>query len=302
MRYLIFGLSLAVGVGLIPPNISYADTTRPIADENTGDINLNAVTGVVYTDGGGGPRCSWSRYTVGRLEDGLGNPPESPREYDTPDEKLTPEELQARNAERTAAAEAERQRRASTAVPNLGGVPHYVYDVRCPGFSASLRFVPTNLTAADLIPGVEAAAHGRIEVPVPDVSPKFEYTGYVNLGMWLAVEPVTVTPISAEAGPTAWITLTPQHTSISFDFGNGDTVTCDGTGVPIIDTDTFDEGPCGYTYRLSSPDDDPYQVTITTTWELPYTSSGGPGTLGPFSRSITVDHNVDELQTVGVSN
>ena len=222
-----------------------------------GDITVRAVSGVVYTEGGdGGPRCTWDRYTVGRLEDSLGIPPPALPEYEVPDEELTPEELDRRNVERAAGTEAERVRREQVAIKMLFGEPHYLYDVRCPGFSGVLRAVPTDVTATDLIPGVEDVAHGRIEPPIPNVSPALDATGYVNLGMWLAIEPVSVAPISAEAGPSAWITVRPQHESITFDFGNGDSVTCPGTGTPITDLDTHDQGPCGYTYRTSSADDE----------------------------------------------
>lgn len=81
--------------------------------------------------------------------------------------------------------------------------------------------------------------------------------------------------------------------------GNGDVVTCDGTGVAIVDTDTLDKGPCGYTYRASSPGDDAYTMTVTATWNVSYRSSAGSGGV---DRSISVDYDVDEIQTVGVSN
>ena len=278
--------------------------TAVTPDQGTGDIDVRAVTGVVYTDGHGWgrPLCSWNRYSVGRLEDSLGIDPPPPPTYAIPDSQLTPDELAARNRERQAAAAAERRRRAETAIKWLFGEPHYLYDVRCPGFSGTFRAVPTGVTAADLVPGVEDVAHGRIELPIPNVSPPLDAAGYVNLGMWLAIEPVTVAPITAEAGPNAWITVSPRHASITFDFGNGDSVTCPGTGVPIVDLDTLEEGPCGYTYRASSPDGAPYVISVGTTWELPYASSNGSGTLEPFTRVLTLEYDVDEIQTVGTRN
>jgi hypothetical protein len=119
--------------------------------------------------------------------------------------------------------------------------------------------------------------------------------------MWLAVEPIMFEPLTAEAGPV-WATLTAAHDSTTFDFGNGDTRTCEGFGTPIVDENTLDEGPCGYTYRQSSPDDAPYSVGVTTTWNISYTSSGGSGVLDRFNRTATFDHDVDEIQTVGRSN
>jgi hypothetical protein len=286
-----------------PPDRTTAGTDSGgtvTSEAGTGD----AVSGVVYTSGGSsGPKCSWDRYSNFEFERATGTPPrEPPQYYDDPDVEIPPEELARREAELARWQRNERRRRSQAKVSYVGGEPHYVYAVRCPGYTGNLRLVPTNLAADDLVPGLYDVATGRILAPVPDVSPELDFTGYVNLGMWLAVEPTTITPITAEAGPNVWITVTPEHQSIDFDFDNGDTRTCNGFGEPISDLETFDEGPCGYTYRLSSPDNEPYQVRVGSTWNLPYTSSNGNGALPPFTRDAVFSHNVDELQTIGRSN
>jgi|GEM_PF-772129 len=270
------------------------------AEAGTGDV----VSGVVYTSGGpSGPKCSWDQYSNDEFERATGTPPREPPQYqDDPDVEVPQEELDRRAAELARWQQDENLRRAEAKVTYLGGEPHHVYAVWCSDFTGTLRMVPTTLATDDLIPGLHDVATGRILAPVPDVSPELDFTGYVNLGMWLAVEPATIAPITAEAGPNVWITVTPEHQSIHFDFGNGDTRTCDGFGQPISYLETFDEGPCGYTYRHSSPDSEPYQVRVSTTWNLPYTSSNGSGALPPFTRDAVFPHNVDELQTVGQSN
>ena len=93
----------------------------------------------------------------------------------------------------------------------------------------------------------------------------------------------TYEPITAEAG-SAWITVTPQIGTTTFSFGNGDEVSCDGFGVEIADLESVDEGPCGYTLR--QPGDS--TITITSTWDLPYSSSAGPGALTPMERTVTL--------------
>ena len=122
--------------------------------------------------------------------------------------------------------------------------------------------------------------------------------------MWLAVDdPGITTARAALAGVWAEVTAVASGTII--DFGNGDTITCDGLGTPIPESalDELDQGPCGYTYRQSSPDDDPYRLTITTTYAISWTTSAGSnGTLTPIGRSTTIDYDVDEIQTIGVSN
>jgi hypothetical protein len=140
-------------------------------------------------------------------------------------------------------------------------------------------------------------------VPVPslDLSPAPEAGGIVNLGLWLALtgqDPVTV---RAEAG-SLWAEATVTLASTTWDMGNGDVVTCDGPGVPIVDADTMEQGPCGYTYRRSSPDDQPFELSVTATWAVTYRSSGGSGSSGTVDRTASVTYDVDEIQTVGVSN
>ena len=107
--------------------------------------------------------------------------------------------------------------------------------------------------------------------------------------------------VRAEAGPH-WAEATVTLASTRWDLGNGDVVECEGPGTPIVDLDTPEQGPCGYTYRRSSPEDAPYQLGVTATWAVTYRSSGGSGAAGTIGRTVTVDYDVDEIQTVGISN
>jgi hypothetical protein len=143
-----------------------------------------------------------------------------------------------------------------------------------------------------------------VPAPTLDLSPSPEAGGIVNLGMWLAVDdPGTTTARASLAG--VWAQVTAEPTNITVDLGNGDTVVCDDLGSPIPNDalESLEQGPCGYTYRQSSPDDIPYQLTITTNHAITWTtSSGAAGSLAPIARSVTIDYDVDEVQTIGVSN
>ena len=185
---------------------------------------------------------------------------------------------------------------AASAVVDRDGVEYRVYAVTCPGLT-DLRLVDPN-RPPNFVPGIRDFAEDLIQLPVPDVNPPVDGSGYVNLGMWLAVEDAAYQPITASAGPTAWMTVTPTPESTTFDFGNGDVETCDGFGVPIDDLDTVAEGPCGYTYREPGT----YLVSATTTWALPYVSSFGSGALDPMVRTTTFDYTVREVQAVGVGD
>ncbi len=278
MRTLKFSVAIAMSISFSavnPVRAAIAASTSVTGDSDSGSGTVTVVASsvpVVYS-GGGGSRCGWTWLTVGDLIGWGGQPPV--------DGDSQPPDLGAK------------------AVKIINGVEHRLYVVSCPD-QTTFRYVPAGVQAADLIGAVRDRADELIEVPVPDVNPSAAVGGIVNLGLWLAVTPVTIDPITAEAGP-AWITVTPQHVSTSFDFGNGDAVTCVGAGTPIVDLSTVEQGPCGYTYLRRSADDDPYQLSITSTWQLAYTSSGGAGVLAPLLRTLTIDYDVDEIQTVGTS-
>ena len=172
------------------------------------------------------------------------------------------------------------------------------------GFNCTSRlvWVPTSLSPRILIPALRDKVQRTLPEPTPDMSPPPEFGTYMNLGIWLAVTDPGVTTAQANAGPV-WARGYGTLTGFEVDFGNGDTVYCEGVGVPIRDEypdlDTFDEGPCGYTYGW--PDQaDQYDVTITSTYHVTYQLSNGEnGVLGDVQRSTTFPYQVNEVQTVG---
>ncbi len=309
---------LALVVMLLPSRANADLGSRGTVGQNGGLTATATVAWVQYSVGGGsGPQCSWERWSQGRLEDfwhkGARIKHKRPEPLD-PDVEHTDEEIAAHD-QATAAFEQflqeERSRRSqpSRITMNHDGHPVAlgVYTAHCPNSRPGIQFVDLSATANDLIPGAHAAATGQIPTPTPTISPPPEIGGWVNLGMWLATQHDHVQPVTAEAGPTAWITITPTHQGLTFDFGNGDTITCDGFGVPIEavhpDLNTTEQSPtCGYTYRHSSPDNAPYQLTTGSTWALPYDSSDGPGQLDNYTSTTTNNYNVDELQTIGIQN
>ena len=176
----------------------------------------------------------------------------------------------------------------------------------CPGGGTGDPFywAPADVDPVDLIPDALDRVTTQLAAPIPAINPDATAGGIVNLGMWLAIDdPGTTTARAALAG--VWAQVTATVSGIDVDLGNGDTVACDGLGTPIPDAalDSLDQGPCGYTYRRSSPDDDPYQLAITAVYDIAWTTSNGAnGTLADIRRTITVDYDVDEIQTIGVSN
>ncbi len=95
-----------------------------------------------------------------------------------------------------------------------------------------------------LLPSLYDRAVGTIYDPVPDMSPTTDM--YINLGLWMAVEPLDPHPLVVRAEiPGAWAQVTATAISTTFDMGNGDTVVCNkhhggvfGTPIPVTTSAT----------------------------------------------------------------
>ena len=143
--------------------------------------------------------------------------------------------------------------------------------------------------------------------PTLDINPRPDVGGIVNIGLWLAVNDPGRVSITASVGPV-WATVIAAYRGTTWTFGNGDSTYCDGLGTPIVDKNTEDQGPCGYTYRwpsapkFTNTDDLAYHDTATGHWVITYaTSTGRSGTLGPIDRTTEFLYQVREIQTVRVS-
>jgi hypothetical protein len=138
-----------------------------------------------------------------------------------------------------------------------------------------------------------------LTAPLVSVSPPDR--GVVNLETWLAA--TDTGPISATAViPGLSVTVTATITSTIWDLGNGDRITCSGTGEAWSDELDGMPAPCGYTYRAATPATAPHQLTATFVWQITWRSSrGDSGTLPAVtSTSQTIEYAVREIQTVGV--
>lgn len=164
-----------------------------------------------------------------------------------------------------------------------------------------------DVTVDDLIPLVPEAASRAIDPPDMFMSPPD--TGFVNLGLWLAVsnaEPISLVVGDRAGGP--WVEVTATLTTSSWDMGNGDIVTCDGPGVVLEPGDpgwdSIDEGPCGYTYREYTSGDDRFTVSATATWTVTWVASDGRTNPAPADTIVVTSsapYRVVEIQTVGAS-
>jgi len=176
-----------------------------------------------------------------------------------------------------------------------------VFQRNCDGQDLGFTWVDITVTIDDVIDDAVDRARRQVPAPALDISPPPTAGGIVNLGLWLALQAPAPVTVRAEAG-ALWAEATATLASTRWDMGNGDVVECAGPGTPIVDLETVEQGPCGYTYRRSSPDETPYVLGITAIWRITYRSSSGGGTSAPMERTLTTSYDVDEIQTVGVSN
>lgn len=121
--------------------------------------------------------------------------------------------------------------------------------------------------------------------------------GIVGMPVWLwAANPDdhTVGPLTASAtagGVT--VAATARLLKVTWDMGDGNTVTCDGAGTPYKAVDGKSKSPdCGYVYQKSSSheQDGKYKVTATSDWVITWAGAGQTGTirLNGLARSVDI--------------
>ena len=168
---------------------------------------------------------------------------------------------------------------------------------------------PAGAPGAPAVDPAELAADALQRTPLPEprisMSPSPDIPQLVNLTsfLWLPAEQWQPVTASASAGGvTSTVTATPMR--VIWNMGQGDTVTCDGPGVPYQRGVPDDQQPssCHYTYRRSSAGQPGQSFTVTATieWKATWTASGaaGGGDLGTVSRSSSTPIQVAEIQTI----
>ena len=174
------------------------------------------------------------------------------------------------------------------------------YTYACPGGGTRVVWADATITPRQLA----ERAFARVVVPRPvvAVSPTPEAGGVVNLGLWLAIEEQP-TMRDYEAEGSVSIELIGEYQGMTWNFGNGDEVTCDDFGEPYPQgTNDAGEGPCGYTYTQNDGGKDPVTVTVTTAWSFRFTSSSDSGPLGDLPGEASFQYQIREIQTVGTGD
>lgn len=162
-------------------------------------------------------------------------------------------------------------------------------------------WVSNSLTPESLIPGLRIEITKVLPLPVPNMSPMPDVGSYVNLGLWIAIEDPGPQGVRITDGPV-WAEAQGTLTGFTFDPGDGTApFDCPLTGTPYVEgSQSVDQGPCGYTYKQTSPAGAPFPLTITANYEATYTLSNGVSdSFGVIPRPDGFPYDVDEIQTVG---
>jgi hypothetical protein len=153
----------------------------------------------------------------------------------------------------------------------------------------------------------QALDYNRLPLPGVEMSPPANRDQLVNLETWLWVDPAAFQPVSASAaaGGVA-VTTTASPELVTWEMGDGHTVTCPGPGTPYDSSKPASEQQtsCSYTYRQSSAGQagGAYRVTATVSWHVSWVATGVPagepaaGNLGAVTRSSTLSVRVAEAE------
>jgi hypothetical protein len=171
-----------------------------------------------------------------------------------------------------------------------------------PGAADAPGALPPPETLAQL-----AVRYLHLPGPVIRSSPAPGDLQLVYLPVWLWVNPAVWVPVSKTAAvPGERVTATATPVSVSWQMGDGATVTCHGPGTPYSATaDPASVSPdCGYTYTSSSAGQPgaAYHVTATITWQIRWVAGGGAaGTLPPLFSAAAAAFRVAESQAINIS-
>jgi hypothetical protein len=135
--------------------------------------------------------------------------------------------------------------------------------------------------------------------PQPRTSPGIGIDQIVGIDTWMWIDAGDWEPVTATAGiPGLSVTATATPTQVSWDMGDGTTVTCDGPGTPYDpDLEPSDQSTdCSHVYQQRGA----HTASATVVWSVAWTASDGSGgVLADASRTTEFPMSVVERQAVG---
>jgi hypothetical protein len=145
-------------------------------------------------------------------------------------------------------------------------------------------------------------ARRQLVLPTPSIAASPAGAQLVNLPTWLWLsggwEPVSATA----AVPGVEVTATAAPTSVTWNMGDGTSVTCTGAGTPFRPgADPRAQSPdCGHTYKASSAGQPggAYAVTTTVRWTVTWAWADQGGTFPDMTTTGTAGFRVAESQAL----
>jgi hypothetical protein len=161
--------------------------------------------------------------------------------------------------------------------------------------------------------GAEAASELRLSSPSLVLSPS--NSGYVNLAEWLWIDPsiwhtLSTTAQACNAGGCTAATATATPAYVTWNTGDGSTLTCNGPGIVYNTALPADaqSSACTHTYTQTSagqpspdgkPNDAAFGVTATVTWTVAWAGpDGSAGVLPSLTTEGTSSLKVAQIESV----
>jgi len=153
-------------------------------------------------------------------------------------------------------------------------------------------------------------AASSLSLPAPSMHLDPSPFSVVNFATWLWVDASIWHPYttSASAGGES-VSATATPVSVTWDMGDGSSLTCDGPGTPYdpMLPASIQQTSCSYVYRISSagqpspdgnPNDAAFMVSATVTWQVTWSGAGASGTLPDLYTTSTLPVRVEQIEAV----
>jgi hypothetical protein len=169
-----------------------------------------------------------------------------------------------------------------------------------------LVWVPGAAPVPPVVVARQAASQLVLDSPSIRSSPPPGTPQLVRLPTWLWIDPTGWGSQHATASvPGVSVTANATPTGVTWELGDGATVTCDGPGAafPARADPKASSPDCGRTYTRSSAGQPggTFTVTATVTWEITWGGGGQTGTLPALHTQATTTFRVVESRAVIVN-
>ncbi|MBF6555923.1 MAG: hypothetical protein IVW52_07060 [Acidimicrobiales bacterium] len=178
---------------------------------------------------------------------------------------------------------------------------------------ATGQAAPTVPPPDPAVAGAQAASELQLPTPTLTLSPST--TGYVNLAEWLWItssmwHPLSTTAQACNAGGCVAATAIATPSYVTWDTGDGSTVTCNGPGTPFDPAlpATDQSTTCSHTYTTTSagqpsadgnPNDAAFRITATITWTVAWAGpNGSAGALPSLTTRGASSLEVAQIESV----